>query len=109
MQRSGSRNDEACMTTTKSRPLPQPDELTQPFWDATAAHRLDIQRCQACRYYNHPPVRLCDQCGSPDLAYETVSGRGRIYSYTIMRQTSVAGFEDQVPYTNALVELEEQP
>ncbi len=97
------------MADLSPRPVPAPDELTQPFWDATAAHRLEIQRCTACGYYNHPPKRLCDQCTSPDLGFVPVSGRGQVYSYTVMRQTSIAGFEDKVPYTTLLVELEEQP
>ena len=91
------------------RPIPAPDDLTKPFWEATAEHRLEIQRCGACGYYNHPPKRLCDKCSSPDLAYQPVSGRAQVYSYTVMRQTSIAGFEDQVPYTSLLVELDEPP
>lgn len=96
------------MPESSPRPIPAPDPLTQPFWDATAVHRLEIQRCTACGYYNHPPKRLCDQCTSPDLGYTEVSGRGKVYSFTVMRQTSIAGFEDKVPYTTMLVELEEQ-
>lgn len=97
------------MAGTSPRPIPVLDDLTKPFWDATAEHRLEIQRCGACGYYNHPPKRLCDECSSPDLAYHPVSGRAHVYSYSVMRQTSIAGFEDQVPYTSLLGELEEQP
>lgn len=92
-----------------SKPLPRIDELTQPFWDAAREGRLAIQRCHACGYYNHPPKPLCDACSSEDLAFETVSGRGRVYSYTIMHQRNVAGFEGDVPYVNLIVELDEQP
>lgn len=90
------------------RPLPQPDPLTQPFWDAVREGRLAIQRCAGCGYYNHPPRALCDRCSSSDLAFAGVSGRGRVYSFTLMRQKNVAGFEALVPYLNLLVELEEQ-
>jgi uncharacterized protein len=97
------------MADLSPRPVPAPDELTKPFWAATAEHRLEIQRCTACGHYNQPPKRLCDMCTSPDLGFVPVSGRGKVYSYTVMRQTSIAGFEDKVPYTTLLVELEEQP
>ncbi len=97
------------MTDTPSKPLPLPDDLTRPFWDAAGERRLEIQHCSACGYYNHPPRPLCDACGSEDLAFETVSGKGTVYSYTVMRQRNVKGFENDVPYVNVIVELDEQP
>ena len=92
-----------------AKPIPLPDELTRPFWEAAEQHRLAIQRCRPCGYYNHPPKPMCDRCGSEELAFEAVSGKGSIYSYTVMRQRNVRGFEDKVPYLNVIVELDEQP
>ena len=43
------------------------------------------------------------------LEFAPVSGRGTIYTFTVMHQPSVAGFEGEVPYINIVVELEEQP
>ncbi len=94
---------------TPRRPRPVPDRLSAPFWEATAAGQLSIQRCSACGYYSHPPLPLCDRCSSADLAFEEVSGRAVVYSYTVNHQRNVAGFEDAVPYVNLVVELEEQP
>jgi len=91
------------------KPLPAVDDLTQPFWEATARHQLVIQRCQECTYFNHPPRAVCDACQSQQLAYVPVSGRGRIYSYAVMHQPNIAGFEQDIPYLNLLVELVEQP
>ena len=96
-------------TEPKTKPVPRPDELTSPFWDAAKEHRLAIQKCKDCGYYNHPPKPLCDKCSSENLAFESVSGKGKIYSYTIMHQKNVPGFEAEIPYLNVLVELEEQP
>jgi uncharacterized OB-fold protein len=92
-----------------SRATPEITDLTRPFWDAARQGRLVIQRCAACRHYNHPPRTACDACLSTDLAFEEVSGRGTVWSFTVMHQKSVAGFEDEVPYLTALVELDEQP
>jgi uncharacterized OB-fold protein len=97
------------MTAQPSRPVPAITDLTRPFWDAAREGRLVIQRCAVCRYYNHPPRETCDNCLSTDLAFEAVSGRGRVWSWTVMHQKSVAGFEGAVPYLTALIELEEQP
>jgi uncharacterized protein len=95
--------------TTSTKPLPAIDELTKPFWQAATQHQLAIQRCQECNYFNHPPRPLCDACLSQRLEFVPVSGRGTVYSYTVMHQPNIAGFEKEVPYINVLVELDEQP
>ena len=97
------------MTVEPDRALPATTDLTRPFWQAAMQGRLAIQRCQACGYYNHPPKPLCDRCLSAELRFEEVSGAGTIWSFTVMHQQSVAGFEQSVPYLTALVELDEQP
>ncbi len=96
------------MSDTRPKPLPAVDALSKPFWDAATQHRLVLQRCTACGYFNHPPRLACDACQSQQLDFEPVSGRGRIYSFTVMHQPNIAGFEDEIPYLNILVELEEQ-
>jgi uncharacterized OB-fold protein len=90
----------------RSRPVPDP--LSQPFWDAVAAHTLAIQRCQVCENYVHPPYPECTRCRSSDLTFEPVSGRGTIYERVIVESPVVVGYEDDVPYAFLLVELAEQ-
>ena len=97
------------MTNRQGRPLPVADDLSQPFWEAAKQQRLVVQRCRECGYFNHPPRLACDACQSQQLQFEPVSGQGTIYSFTVMHQPNVAGFENQIPYINILVELEEQP
>ena len=90
-------------------PLPVPDELTKPFWEAANQGRLVIQRCRECQQYYHPPQVVCPTCIESILSFEEVSGRGTVYSFSVMRDQRVRGFEDKVPYVNVMVELEEQP
>ncbi len=97
------------MPDKRPKPLPAVDDLTQPFWDAAKQRQLVVQRCTDCRYFNHPPRLACDTCQSQQLYFEQMSGRGTIYSFTVMHQPNIAGFEDEIPYLNILVELEEQP
>lgn len=97
------------MPDRTKKPLPAVDELSQSFWEAAKQHKLTVQRCQECGYFNHPPRPACDACQSQQLQFEPVSGRGTIYTFTVMHQPNIAGFEDQIPYLNILVELEEQP
>ena len=96
------------MSEKRPKPLPAVDALSKSFWDAAKEHRLVLQRCTECGYFNHPPRVACDACQSQQLDFEPVSGRGSIYSFTVMHQPNIAGFEDEIPYLNILVELEEQ-
>ena len=97
------------MPDRNKKPLPAVDDLSQLFWEAAKQRRLVVQRCQECGYFNHPPRPACDTCQSQQFQFEPVSGRGTIYSFTVMHQPNIAGFEGQIPYINILVELEEQP
>ena len=41
-----------------TRPIPVPDQWTQPFWDAAKRGVLELQRCQSCGHFQHPsPLR----------------------------------------------------
>jgi uncharacterized OB-fold protein len=95
------------MSTQPTRPIPVPTPLTQPFWDAAKERRLVIQRCRKCRRYFHPPVQFCLNCFSEDLAFEPVSGRGRIHARTVMHDPRIRGFEESVPFAIVAVELDE--
>lgn len=91
------------------RPLPAIDDLTRPFWDGTREGRLLIQRCQRTGRRFHPPRPLCVCCMERDLHFEPVSGNGTVYTFVVMHDQRVRGFEDRVPYVNVWVELVEQP
>jgi len=104
-------------TAAKPTDAPQPvrrapvqDPLSRPFWQAAAAHRLMVQRCGACGHWQHPPAPHCHRCRKAEaLAWQTVSGRGHLVSWTEVRQGLVHGFKDCGPYLNLLVELDEEP
>lgn len=96
--------------TTTHRPLPVPDTTSAPYWAAAAAHRLELARCRECSAFAHPPDSVCPNCGSTDPAFEfvTVSGRGTVRSWTIVRQSFLPGFDDLLPFVLVDVELAEQ-
>jgi uncharacterized OB-fold protein len=87
-----------------------PPELTadtERFWRGCAEGRLVVARCNACGLLLHPPRPACRRCGSMDIGEQQVSGRGRVHTVTVVHHAFVPGVE--VPYTVAIVELEEQP
>jgi uncharacterized OB-fold protein len=92
-----------------TRPIPVPDQWTRPFWDAAKRGVLELQRCQSCGHFQHPPYATCVQCVSTDLKFEAVRGAGAIYAYTIMYHTGDKRFAPAVPYASIIVELDEAP
>ena len=92
-----------------TRPIPVPNEWTKPFWDSAKQGVLKLQRCQACRRFQHPPYPTCVNCMAIDLAFEPVSGKGAIYTYTIMYHVGDKRFADAVPYASIIVELDDAP
>jgi len=90
-------------------PMPRPNPMTQFFWDGCKARRLLILRCQPCGHFVHYPRPVCNKCLSTELAPEEVSGRASLYAYTLTMQAFHPYYVDKLPYTLAVVELEEQP
>ena len=72
------------------------------FQQAAAQGEFSIPRCQHCGQTHWYPRALCPFCFSPDIQWKPASGRGTIYSYTVMRRAKPA-------YAVAYVQLEEGP
>lgn len=64
--------------------------------------------CPHCESKIFPPRDVCPDCGKEAKTSYQFSGRGEVYSYTTV-YNAPEGFEDQAPYTVALVKLEEGP
>ena len=75
---------------------------TRPFWEAAAEGRLLIKACRACNRAHWYPKVVCPFCHSADVEWRTASGRGTVYTYSVMRRV-------EVPYVLAYVTLEEGP
>ncbi|HZO81782.1 MAG TPA: Zn-ribbon domain-containing OB-fold protein [Candidatus Binataceae bacterium] len=87
------------------KPLPRPTPTSAPFWAAARRHELTLQRCGNCRKFIYYPRERCPHCFSERLGWERVSGRGKVYSYTVVRRASSRAFDR--PYVLAIVELDE--
>lgn len=93
------------------KPVPVPDAFSAEFWKGAAQHKLMIQQCAHCEVLAHPPAIVCRNClnASPEWRYKAVSGKGRVCTWTIFRQSFLPGFAKDVPYVVVEVELVEQP
>ena len=90
------------------RPVPVPDEVTAPFWEAASRHELTVARCTACEARVVAPGSVCPECGTtePAFRFDPVSGNGTLRSWAVVRQSFLPGFE--VPFVLVDVELDEQ-
>jgi uncharacterized OB-fold protein len=64
--------------------------------------------CPHCQAKIFPPRDVCPECGGEAKTEFQFSGKGEVYSFTVMHDAP-AGFEDNIPYTVALVKLDEGP
>ena len=92
----------------KPRPAPLPDADTAEYWRAAHEGRLLVQRCTACTKAQLYPRDRCRHCRG-EVRWEEASGRGTVYSFTVVRQNYIRPFRDWIPYVVALVDLEEGP
>lgn len=73
------------------------------YLDALAQGRFEIQRCDACAKHVFYPRVLCPHCGSTRLGWVAPSGRGTVYSTTVVRRKPADGGD----YNVCLVDLDE--
>ena len=92
-----------------THPTPNPNALTQPWWDATKERRLTVQHCVACDRLVFYPREFCPHCLSSEMEWVEVGGKGRVHTYTVIRQAAHPYFQEQVPYLYGVVELDEGP
>ena len=74
------------------RPRPVRDDLTRAYWDGAQQEKLVLQRCRRCDTYVHPPRAACPACFHDELEPTEVSGRGSVYSWSIMHSAGNPGF-----------------
>lgn len=84
-------------------PLPDPPASPEsaPFYEAASEGRLLLRRCRSCGKAHWYPRHLCPFCFG-ETEWEAASGRGVLYSYSVMRRADP-------PYVIAYVTLEEGP
>jgi uncharacterized protein len=95
------------VTETTRQWLATADPMTREYWAAAAERRLLVQRCTECGHHQFYPRPFCLACGSRQVAWREVRGRGWVYSMTTVR----IRVHPQLPppYVVALVELDEGP
>lgn len=94
---------------TIQKPLPVPNADNKIFWDACKRHELVFPRCRECGNQFWPAAFICPACHADQLEWVPVSGKGRVYSFVVYHQAFHPGFESDLPYVAAVIQLEEGP
>ena len=92
----------------KPRPAPVADPDSAPYWSAAHDGRLVVQHCLVCGAHQLYARDRCRVCRGR-VEWVDASGRGTVYSFTVIRQNYSRPFRDWIPYVVALVDLEEGP
>lgn len=84
------------------RTYPDPDITTETemYWNGTKAGKLMLKACKNCGRLHYYPRALCPHCLSDDTFWLKCTGRGTIYTYSVMRRT-------KMPYVIAYITLDE--
>lgn len=94
---------------TLAKPLPTPDGDSQALWDGFKNGELLLQHCDDCGHVQYYQQGMCRLCQSTKLRHKAASGKGTIYSYSVVYRAPGPAFKDDVPYAVLLVQLEEGP
>lgn len=89
------------------RPVPALNSDNRAFWTGGASGALQINHCDDCGAWVHPPRPVCRACLSDNVAPRAVSGQGTVDTYTINYQAWYPGLE--VPFVIARVALDDAP
>jgi uncharacterized protein len=97
------------MSPTSVLPAPALTELSRPFWDALKGGQLTFQRCKACHHAWLPARSECPNCLGEDWQRDSAKGGASLVSWVVYRIAYDPAFESRLPYTVAVVQLDEGP
>ena len=76
--------------------------------EANVAPPLELYRCERCCVWHGYPRAACPNCGG-STRRTSVSGRGTLYSYTVVHRAPTAALRGETPYVIAIVHTVEGP
>ena len=94
--------------STLPTPAPTVTQANAAFWAATAEGRFQLQRCNECDTVLWFPRRHCPLCWTENVSTFDASGKGVVYSFTVIRKGAMA-YKESGPFVIAYVELAEGP
>lgn len=97
------------MNDQAAKSIPQATRVSRPYWEACQRDELLLQICRNCQRHIFYPRLRCPFCGSPRIEHVAASGRGHVYSYSVVHAAPNSAYAAGGPYVVVLVELDEGP
>lgn len=89
-----------------NKPIPDPDPVSQPFFDGAKQGKLMLPRCTTCNKVHFYPRILCPYCHSSQIEWFEASGVGFIHTYAVQHR-AFGGWADEAPFVTAYIDLAE--
>ena len=89
------------------KPRPTIDVDSKTYWEAARDKKLMVQYSLDTKEYFLYSKQLTNTANSKNIEWRQVSGKGKIYSFTIVHAPAGPSFKDETPYIVASIELEE--
>lgn len=90
---------------TGAIPEPYPSLTSRPFWEACKQGKLTYQRCRSCGGATWSPAYACSHCYSTDLEWAESSGKGEVFSWTVVWRPQTPDFT--VPYAAVVMRMDD--
>ena len=95
------------MADTPNFPRPIPSFDAEEYWDGCNRNELLMQRHKESGQWYSP--NMFGPCKVLDREWAKVSGKGKVYSYTIITHPVHPAAREKVPYNVVQVQLDEDP
>ena len=89
------------------KPAPVVNPWARPFWEAARKEKLIIQKCKDCGKFVFYPRIACPHCFSEAMEWVEASGKGKVYTYTVVENNAPSAFIRDIPYVVAVIRLDE--
>jgi hypothetical protein len=84
------------------------ESIIKRYYEELGKGKLIATKCKKCSGYTFPPTTACQHCGSTDLEWVELSGRGKLlYLTNSMAPPPNPRFEEFAPFAYGHIMLEE--
>ena len=78
------------------------------YFDFIDEGRIMGSRCRACGDVSLPPRPVCKECGSVEMDWEELDGRGEVKAFSVIN-VPLSRMEGRSPYAVGVVKLDDGP
>jgi len=79
-----------------------------PYLEAIRNDRISFTRCSTCQTWIWPPTNYCPRCKENSVTWVTLpeGTGGTVFSFIIVRHTTIPEFKDLLPYVLGIVSVD---